>query len=408
MSIQRSHTCDAVPSAPSGLARDSQWARVLGVVVAIGATVFVAAAASAADQKPPADAAAKKDVPKLERVKVMVPDVKSLSEEVSRSDVETTSALLSYQLGKVPAFDVVSSREVREMLELETSKQLSGCSGEASCLSEIADALDAELVVTGVMSQLGGRRVLQLSIINTGEASVKARSQIDIKRMSELAEVLRTELNTLCEPWGGIPSDGVKEETPNTSVGRQIAQVANRPDTSMLLVQIGVGALGIVVPLMLITPVVQALAFLYLGDEIAGRDYPNWWWPIWAGYVAYGMAIVFGLAVAGGVAYLAPNAAAASGVAAFFAGAFLFEPVVAWAAGIIGARDIEIAAYDDAPANAPGTPDTEIAPPPPPSESTAFLAPTPIEWLLGTTTSAARAPRIAPIFGSPTDALARR
>lgn len=303
----------------------------------------------------------------IERLKVMVPDVKAVSDVVTETDVMTTSALLSYQLGQVPAFDVVSARDIREMLALETNKQLSGCTGEASCLSEIAGALDADLVVTALMSHLGGRRVLQVSIIDTQEAAVKGRKQIVVNKTSELTEVLRKELNDLCEPWGGIPSLNEEvQEAPNTSFGRQVANVANRPDASMLLVQILVGSLGVIAPFLFITPIAQALTFLWLGDEVAGRDYPNWWWPIWAGYVAYGVAIVAGLAVAAGVAQIAPQAAAPSAVATFFAGAFVFEPLIAWGAGIVGAQDSAVAGFEEV---APGEPDTEVVESVPENES---------------------------------------
>lgn len=351
----------------------------IGLVALTLAGVLVVTSASA--QKTPSSEAKKtaateedegaSDAPTttapVERLKVMVPDVKAVSDVVTETDVMTTSALLSYQLAQVPQFDVVSARDIREMLALETNKQLAGCTGEASCLSEIAGALDADLVVTGLMSHLGGRRVLQVSIIDTQEAAVKGRKQITVNKTSELTEVLRKELSELCEPWGGIPSLKEEEEVaPNTSFGRQVASVANRPDASMLLVQILVGSMGVIAPFLFITPIAQALSFLWLGEEVAGRDYPNWWWPIWAGYVAYGVSILAGISVAVGVAQVAPQFAAASGVATFFAGAFVFEPMIAWGAGIVGAQDSAVAAFE---ATTPGEADTDVIQPPPENES---------------------------------------
>ncbi len=149
-------------------------------------------------------------------------------------------------------------------------------------------------------------------------------------------------------------------------------------------------------PLLFVTPIAQSLAFLFLGEEIAGRDYPNWWWPIWAGYVAYGVAIVAGVAVGFGVAQVAPEYAGASAVATFFAGAFVFEPLIAWGAGIVGATDAEISGFNDT----PGVPDTEVPPPEPPSEAMGFAFPTPLE-VLGAAPQVRRVRAVSPVFGVP-------
>jgi hypothetical protein len=96
--------------------------------------------------------------------------------ELTRSDVGpqvgvvVTSALTA-ELRKLERVSVIGMDEVKTMLDLEAQKQLAGCSAE-SCLSEIAEALGADVVVTGSLARVGNNTFFALKKIEQSSASV--------------------------------------------------------------------------------------------------------------------------------------------------------------------------------------------------------------------------------------------
>jgi hypothetical protein len=77
------------------------------------------------------------------------------------------------ELRKLGGISVVSMDEVRAMLEMESERQLLGCSEDSSsCLAEIADALGADVVVSGGIATLDGARVFSLRRIDQRRAAV--------------------------------------------------------------------------------------------------------------------------------------------------------------------------------------------------------------------------------------------
>ena len=67
--------------------------------------------------------------------------------------VRITEASLLEEIRKLQRVSVLSLDEVKALLDLEAQKQLSGCS-ESSCLAEIAEALGADALVTGGVTQV--------------------------------------------------------------------------------------------------------------------------------------------------------------------------------------------------------------------------------------------------------------
>ncbi|MCP4499627.1 MAG: hypothetical protein GY822_06630 [Deltaproteobacteria bacterium] len=83
-----------------------------------------------------------------------------------------------------------------------------------------------------------------------------------------------------------------------TDWAQTLVDVIRKPDTAMMSATYGLSTLAICLPLAPWVPLMQSLAFLFLGDDIAGRDYPFWWASIPAGYAAYVIgfgAMAFGL-----------------------------------------------------------------------------------------------------------------
>jgi hypothetical protein len=75
------------------------------------------------------------------------------------------------EVRKLQRASVISLDEVKAMLELETEKQLAGCS-EGSCLAEIAEALGADALVTGGVVVVGEQVQVSWKRIEPSTASV--------------------------------------------------------------------------------------------------------------------------------------------------------------------------------------------------------------------------------------------
>jgi len=55
--------------------------------------------------------------------------------------------------------DVLTSADLRNALDLEAQKQVASCNDEASCLAEIAQALDAHIVLSGNIQRRSGELI---------------------------------------------------------------------------------------------------------------------------------------------------------------------------------------------------------------------------------------------------------
>jgi hypothetical protein len=71
--------------------------------------------------------------------------------------------------------DVLTSTDLRTAVDLEAQKQLASCDANASCMAEIASALDAQIVVSGSLARAGSTLVLQLSVYDVRKASSAGR-----------------------------------------------------------------------------------------------------------------------------------------------------------------------------------------------------------------------------------------
>jgi hypothetical protein len=74
---------------------------------------------------------------------------------------------LTAELRKLQHTGVVSTDEIRTMLEHEANKQLVNCEGGASsCLAEVADALGVDVLITGTVAKVGEEHLFSLKRID--------------------------------------------------------------------------------------------------------------------------------------------------------------------------------------------------------------------------------------------------
>ncbi len=87
------------------------------------------------------------------------------SEHLARITTDAVAA----ELRKLQRVSVISTDEVRALLDLEAEKQLVGCSDE-SCIAEIAEALGADVLIVGRIAKVGVGRVFGLKRIDARRA----------------------------------------------------------------------------------------------------------------------------------------------------------------------------------------------------------------------------------------------
>lgn len=85
--------------------------------------------------------------------------------------LRVTEASLLEEIRKLQRCSVISLDEVKALLEVEAQKQLSGCS-ESSCLAEIAEALGADALITGGVTQVDDTVTIALKRIDPAQAAV--------------------------------------------------------------------------------------------------------------------------------------------------------------------------------------------------------------------------------------------
>ena len=83
--------------------------------------------------------------------------------------------------------DVLTSADLRNALDLEAQKQVASCDDGASCLAEIAQALDAHVVLSGNLSSLEDEWLLQVSAYDARQASSAGRRTVRATTRKDLA-----------------------------------------------------------------------------------------------------------------------------------------------------------------------------------------------------------------------------
>lgn len=277
------------------------------------------------------------------RLRVMVPDLRCPDQSVDEGGVEALTGLTVLQLSKVPRFSVISGAEIAEMLRVEAEKQVLGCDESTSCLSEIADAMDARLLVTGTVVRVGPRVVVNLSLVDSSSVEVVGRSRIDVRAAEEMPYELRRAVHEMTAPYGGLPGYTPRDDAP-TSVGRLVSRAANHPDIAALFCTTGLGLCSFALPCVPCVPAAQGLALAFGGKDIAGREYPLWWLGTVAGYGALIGGVTAGVAVFAWSQTATDNALinnsiAFGGGALAFGSIFVLEPLAVWATSLLLARD---------------------------------------------------------------------
>lgn len=117
--------------------------------------------------------------------------------------LETLNAILPTLLSEHKELETIAGSDLERLTALEADRQAAGCD-DSSCLSEIADALDAQLLVFGTAGRVGARAVVTLNLYDRAKAKAVARKTVEIDPAANLSEQLRPTVSALLTEGGTV------------------------------------------------------------------------------------------------------------------------------------------------------------------------------------------------------------
>lgn len=133
--------------------------------------------------------------PEPQRYRLLVLDLKAV--DVDKNTVATLQGFVTTNLSFYEELDVISGQDVKSMVELEADRATMGCSEDASCLADIADALGAQLVVFGNCGKLDSDLVINLNLFDSVKAQSLGRVVVQAPDAKQLAKKLKPKMHEL-------------------------------------------------------------------------------------------------------------------------------------------------------------------------------------------------------------------
>jgi hypothetical protein len=125
---------------------------------------------------------------------------------IDAEGTQILTAILAEQVAKDPTFDVISSTDVRRIIELEGQKQALGCSAD-SCLAEVAGALGARFAIYGNVGRLGSTLNMTVSCFDAQAGRMARRMTFRGASADALASDLEARVHELVESAAAARGD---------------------------------------------------------------------------------------------------------------------------------------------------------------------------------------------------------
>jgi hypothetical protein len=202
--------------------------------------------------------------------------------------------------------DVVTSQDLKNALDLEAQRQLVACAEGASCMAEIAAAMDAQFVVSATLGVVEEQLVLQLSVFDVKAARSGGRRMLRATSMTALLADTETATNALLAPHLSTPAP-VAPPTATTPQPASDSAAAPGPPTVSLATRTRILVLDVVMPAAASVATAPAAE---LPATTGASDRFGWW------SVGGGAGVVGGLVV-GGAGVFVGSTARETALAAF-------------------------------------------------------------------------------------------
>lgn len=116
----------------------------------------------------------------------------------SPTDARAIGTWLAQAAATAPAVEVVTSADVRQLVDLQGEKQATGCDDDSeACAAELAAALGAELLVRAELSDLEGQRALNVTVLSTKRLASTQRALWQSSTLTGLGDKVREGLPPL-------------------------------------------------------------------------------------------------------------------------------------------------------------------------------------------------------------------
>lgn len=100
--------------------------------------------------------------------------------------IDLLASSLAQQFARSPFLKtVISGQELRSMMQMQASQDALSCN-DASCLSEVAGALDAPILIWAALAKAGGMLSLNVTLMNVENAQTLARKSQLFVSMGDL------------------------------------------------------------------------------------------------------------------------------------------------------------------------------------------------------------------------------
>jgi hypothetical protein len=143
------------------------------LVVATSLVLAAHASAQQPAQQPDPQPAQRAGVVDTGPQRVLVLDAAAVG--VDDNLARQVTAWIAEALQGRPAMKVLTSEDLREISDLESSKALLGCENDASCLAELTAATDADLVVSSSVGKVGTEEIVSLALLESERSLMRER-----------------------------------------------------------------------------------------------------------------------------------------------------------------------------------------------------------------------------------------
>lgn len=103
-------------------------------------------------------------------------------------------------LGRGGRLEVLSSEDLRRLMDVAAGRAAAGCADDAGCLAEVGNALGARYVVHGNVGTLGGATLVQISLFDTEAAVAIGRETAQADTLDALVPAVRAAASRLRLP----------------------------------------------------------------------------------------------------------------------------------------------------------------------------------------------------------------
>ncbi|MDP2343315.1 MAG: hypothetical protein Q8O67_20320 [Deltaproteobacteria bacterium] len=148
---------------------------------------------------------------------ILVLELRGEASVVDHSTLTTITSTVAAAVSKRKGLNVLTAQDVKNLVDIEAQKQMLGCtSGSESCLAEVANAMGAELVLSGDVGKLGSAYVINLNLFDASKARSLGRENLTVNDLAQLPSLLESSIGSLLSPITG--EQGLTSKTGGFSI----------------------------------------------------------------------------------------------------------------------------------------------------------------------------------------------